>query len=237
MNKKINTLVLMTLAGFSGITSSNAVTGKIVIDGKEVSSGSSNIIQGSGNVITDKRKLSTFDKLDLNITADIEYIASDGYRLELTADDNIAATISSDIRGNTLYIESNRSFSTQSTLQVKIFGSPNLKGVNVDGSSDVDIHGISGDSLEIILDGTGDITAQGKVSNLIIKVDGSGDINMKETQADNVTVSVEGSADVTVTANKNLDVSIDGVSDVTYYGHPRSINKAIDGVGEISAGD
>jgi hypothetical protein len=237
MNIKIITLVLMTLAGFSGIALSNAVTGKIVIDGKEVSSGSSNIIQGSGNVITDKRKLSTFDKLDLNITADIEYIASDRSRLELTADDNVAAIITSDIRGNTLYIESNRSFSTQSQLSVKIFGSPGLQGVNIDGSSDVTLQGISGDSLEINLDGTGDITAQGKVSNLTIKVDGSGDVNTKNIQAENVTINVEGSTDVTVTANKNLDVTIDGVSDVTYYGHPSSINKAIDGVGEISAGD
>ena len=237
MNKKCNALSLIALAGFSNIASSEAVTGKIIIDGQEYSSGSSNIVQGSGNVITEKRKLSAFNKLQINITADIKYFASDDHRLELTADDNVAATITSNIRGNTLLIDSDRSFSTQSKLRARIMGSPDLQAVTVDGSSDVNLQGIKANLLEINLDGTGDISAQGNVSNLIINVDGSGDVNTKELQADNVTVNVEGSTDVSVTANNKLDVVINGVSNVTYYGHPGSINKTIDGVGDVSAGD
>jgi hypothetical protein len=239
MNMRLNTLVFTVLTGFSGITFavSNTFTGKIVIDGQEYSSGSSNVIQGSGKVITDKRKLSAFNKLNINIAADIEYIASDSYRLELTADDNIAATISSAVRGNTLHIDNDRSFSTESKLHARIFGSPALQGVLVDGSSDVNLQGISGNSLDITLDGTGDITAQGNTSNLTIKVDGSGSVNTKELRADNVNINVDGSSEITVTAKKSLVVVIDGVSDVTYYGHPGTIKKTVDGVGDISAGD
>lgn len=232
-----NTLYLIALAGFSSIALSEAVTGKIIIDGQEYSSGSSNVIQGSGNIITDKRKLSTFSELSINIAADIEYIASDTHRLELTADDNIAPTITSSISGNTLSIDTNQSFSTQSKIHTKIYGPSTLQGIVIDGSSDVNLQEITGDLLEIKLDGTGDIKAQGKISKLIIKADGSGNINTKELQADDVTVNVEGSTNVTVTAKKNLDVVINGVSDVTYYGHPGSINKSIDGVGNVSAGD
>jgi hypothetical protein len=237
MKIKQNSLVLIALAGFSSMALSETVTGKIIIDGQEYSSGSSNVIQGSGKTVTDKRKLNTFSELSINIAADIEYIASDSLRLELTADDNIAPTITSSIIGNTLSIDTNQSFSTQSKIRTKIYGPPTLQGVVIDGSSDVKLQGITGDLLEIKLDGTGDIKVQGNVSKLSIKADGSGNVNTKELQADDVTIHVEGSTDVTVTANKNLDVVINGVSDVTYYGHPSSINKAIDGVGKISAGD
>jgi hypothetical protein len=237
MKIKQNIFILISLAGFSSMALSEAVTGKIIIDGQEYSSGSSNVIQGSGKIVTDERKLNTFNELSINIAADIEYIASDSHRLELTADDNIAPTITSSIIGNTLSIDTNQSFSTQSKIRTKIYGPSTLQSVVIDGSSDVKLQGITGDLLEIKLDGSGDITAQGNVSKLIIKADGSGNINTKELLADDVIINIEGSTDVTVTANKNLGVEINGVSDVTYYGHPGSINKTIDGVGNVTAGD
>lgn len=237
MKTKWRIMALMSLAGFSNIASSEAVTGKIMIDGQVYSSGSANVIRGSGNIVTNKRKLSAFNNLSINITADIEYIASDSYQLELTVDDNIAPTITTTISGNTLSIDTNRSFSTQNTIRARIYGSPALRGVIMNGSSDVNLQEITGNSLEINLEGTGDLKAQGNVQNLNIKVSGSGNVNTKGLQADNVTITVDGSADVTVTANNKLNVSIDGVSDVTYYGHPGAIYKTIDGVGDISAGD
>ncbi len=237
MNLKWNILFVVAIAGFSGIALSEAVTGKIIIDGQEYGSGSSNVVQGSGNIVTDKRKLSAFEKLSINVSADIEYIASDSYQLELTADDNIVPLVTSAISGNTLSIDTNRSFSTQSVFRIKIYGTPSLRSLLIDGSADVDLQGISSDLLEISLEGTGDIIAKGKVKKLVINIDGSGDVNTKALQADNVSIDVDGTADVKVTANKALDVTIDGVSDVTYYGHPASINKTIDGVGEVSAGN
>jgi hypothetical protein len=237
MNLKWNTLVACVIAGYSVIASSQTVTGKIMIDGQEYSSGSSNVINGSGKIITDKRQLSTFDKLSINIAADIEYIASHSSRLELTADDNITTAITSTITGNTLSIDTNRSFSTQSRIRIKIYGISALRSLLVDGSSDVNLHEINGNSLTISLGGAGDISAQGKVKKLIINIDGSGSISTKNLQADVVFIAVDGSADVSVTANNKLDVVIDGVSDVTYYGQPASISKTIDGVGAVSPGN
>ncbi|HFD11802.1 MAG TPA: DUF2807 domain-containing protein [Crenotrichaceae bacterium] len=237
MNFKWNVLFVLAFTGFSGTALSEAVTGKIMIDGQEYGSGSSNVIQGSGNIVTDKRKLSAFDKLSVNIAADIEYIASDRYQLVLTADDNIAPVVTSVVRGSTLLIDTERSYSTGSRVHAKVYGPALLGQLLLDGSSDINLQGIAGNSFEINLDGTGDITAQGKVKNLIIQVDGSGHVDTKALHAENVTINVDGSTDVVVTATNKLDVTIDGVSDVTYYGHPNAINKSIDGVGEVTAGN
>ncbi len=247
---KLNAFVLISMAGYSSVVSSEAVTGKIVIDGNAYSSESSviieggNVIQGSGNILkgtgkfaTEHRKLSTFDSLLINISADIEYIASDKYKIELSADDNIIAVITTAVKGNSLVIDTDRSFNTRSRIHLTIYGPATLKSLQIDGSSDISLRGLSSNSLNISLDGTGDIKAEGNVRDLTIQIDGSGDVNTKALQADNVIIEVDGSTDVVVTANNKLDVTIDGVSDVTYYGHPNSITKSIDGVGEVSAGN
>lgn len=236
MKIKWHFLVLVALTGLPDMASSRAITGKIIIN-QTYSSGSSDLIQGSGNVITDKRSLKRFSKLSISSAVDIEYFASENYRLELTTDDNIVPIITSTIDGDTLSIDANQSYSTQSKLRAKIYGPSTLEGVKTDGSSDVNLQGIVSDLLEIDLDGSSDFTAQGKVQNLYIKTSGRSDINAKELLATNVTINTEGNTDVIVTVNKNLDVVLDGISDITYYGHPDSITKTIDGIGNVTAGD
>ena len=229
-------MALIALTGFSGMASSRTITGKIIIN-QTYSSGSSNLIQGSGNVITDKRKLSSFSKLSISTVVDVEYFTSENYRLELTADDNIVPIISSSIEGDTLSIDARQSYSTQNKLRAKIYGPSTLGGVETDGSSDVNMQGIASNLLEIDLDGSSDFTVQGKVQNLHIKTSGRSDINAKKLLATNVTINADGHTDAIVTANKNLNVVLDGISDITYYGHPDSITKTIDGIGNVIAGD
>jgi hypothetical protein len=242
MKIKWHTLVLMALTGFSNIVASKAVSGKIIINNQSYSSGSSNSIQGSGQVVTVRRMLGAFNKLSIGTTVDVEYFAAENnavedYRIELTADDNIVPIIDSRISGGTLTIDANQSYSTWRKLGAKIYGPAMLQGVSVEGSADLNLQGIAGDLLEINLEGTGNLTAQGKVQQLMIKTSGSRDINTKKLQAEQVTIHVEGSADVKVTANKTLDVVINGISDIIYYGHPETINKTINGIGDVLTGD
>ena len=236
MKKKWNILLLMTLTGFSDMALCRSITGEIIIN-QTYSSGSSGSIRGNGQVTTAKRVLGKFNKLSVNTLVDIKYFSSESNWLELTADDNIVPIITSMIKDDTLSLDADQSYSTQSKVHAKIYGPSTLQKITVDGASDVNLQGITGDLLEIDLSGASDITAQGNVKNLKIKTSGSGDINTKELSADNVTIMTEGSSDTTVTANKKLDVSIDGASDITYFGHPDSVNKTIDGSGDLSAGD
>lgn len=236
MKIKWHFLVLVALTGLPDMASSRAITGKIIIN-QTYSSGSSDLIQGSGNVITEKRKLNGFSKLSISAAVDIEYFASENYSLELTADDNIVPIITSTIVGDTLIIDTNQSYSTQSKLHASIYGPSTLKGVKTDGSSDVNLQGIASDMLEINLEGSSDFTVQGKVQNLHIKTSGRSEINAKELLATNVTINTKGNTDAIVTVNKNLDIVLNGISDITYYGHPESITKTIDGIGNVTAGD
>lgn len=236
MKTKRNILLLITLIGFSNMTLSRSITGKVVINQTTIS-GSSSAIVGNDQVKTDKREVGMFNKLSILTMVDVDYFVSDKHRLELTADSNIISIITSKIKGDTLYIDANKSYSTQNKMHVKVYGPVDLQVITVEGSSDVNLQGITGDHFEINLSGTSNIKAQGKIQSLLIKTSGSSDANTKELLANDVTIITEGSGDAIVTANKNLDVKIDGISTITYFGHPTSVKKKIDGIGEVLAGD
>ncbi len=236
MKKKWNILLLMTLTGFSDMALCRSITGQIIIN-QTYSSGSSDSIRGNGQVTTAKRVLGEFNKLSVNTLVDIEYFSSESNWIELTADDNIMPIITSMIRGDTLSIDADQSYSTQSKIHAKIYGSSTLQKITVAGSSNVNLKGITSDLLEINLSGTSSISARGNVQSLILKISGSSEANTKELSADNVTIMTKGSCDAIVTANKKLDVEIDGISNITFFGNPDSINKTIDGIGKVSAGN
>ncbi len=236
MNKKWSNLLLMTLTGFSEIALCRSITGQIIVN-QTYSSSSSDSIRGNGQVITTKYELGEFDKLSVSTLVNIEYFASASNWLELTADDNILPIITPVIKGDTLSIAADQSFSTQSKIHAKIYGPSALKKMTIAGSSHVKLQGISSDRLEINLSGTSNVSAQGKVQNLIIKIKGSSNVNTKELSAENVSIMTKGSCDAIVTANKKLAVEINGISHITFFGHPDFINKTIDGIGKVLAGD
>jgi len=236
MKKKWNVLLLMTLTGFVDMALSRSITGQIIIN-QTYSSGSSGAIRGNGQVTATKRVLGNFNKLSINTLLDIEYYASEYNRIELIADNNLIPIITSIIKGDTLLIDADQSYSTQNKIHAKIYGPSALSKVTADGSSDVKLQGITANLLEIDLSGASHITAEGKVKSLVIKKRGTSDANTKELSADYVTIITKGAGDAIVTVNKKLDVTINGISNITYFGHPDSINKMIDGIGKVSAGD
>lgn len=246
---KPTVLATFIMLSYSAASFSEAYTGKVVIDGKVYSSDSvvinsgnvnssnrDDVLNGSGVIVSETRNLTAFDDLLVNISADISYVSSDDYKLVLSGDDNIVAVISTSLEGKSIVINSKRSFNTQNNLKIVVYGPKSLNRLTVEGSSDVNLKGISNQMFEVILEGSGDIRVQGKVRELKVEVDGSGNIDTRLLEADNVDISIDGSADLAVTANNNLNVVIDGVSNVTYYGNPASISKEIDGVGKVSPG-
>jgi len=232
MIKKWNILFLMVLSIFSTI----ALSRTLVISGNSRFSVGSSLIRGNGKIEIDKRKLGLFEKLSTNVTADIEYVTSDSYQIEITTDDNIVPLIVTTVKDRTLFIDSSKSFSTVNSLRIKVYGPATLYGVSLNGASKVSLHGIAGNTLKININGSGNVTALGKVKNLIININGSSEIDTKKLSANDVTINGKGSSSIIVSVTKKLDVVVDGVSSVTYVGSPEVINKTIHGFGSITSG-
>jgi hypothetical protein len=226
----------LCLAGNFFNFNNTITTGKITIDGKDISSNTNtgNVIQGNGHFTKKRQQLSDFTIIKSNTAVDIIYTAGKP-SLQIAADENILPFIRVKQHGKSVIIETTRSFSTANPVQIRLSSSKLDKG-SFYGAGDISLHKINNNHLQLSLTGTGDLIASGKVNTLELSVKGSGDVNTKSLIAKHVTVISEGAADITLTATKTLNVHQSGIGDIIFFGNPETVRKQTSGIGEIVSG-
>lgn len=190
-------------------------------------------LQGSGNRIVENRPVSPFKKLDVVTPGDFTVsLGSDTPMVAIEVDDNLQPIIRTAMKGETLVIKARDSFSSAEGL-VGTIQAEQLEEISVTGSSHVDVFGLSGESCDLSVTGSGNIVANGIVESLRIEITGSGSVDLRDLQAAHVEVSITGSGSAIVDASQSLQVSITGSGDVAYVGTPQ-IDQSITGSGRVS---
>jgi hypothetical protein len=72
---------------------------------------------------------------------------------------------------------------------------------------------------------------------LRLKGNGVGAIDTRKLIATDADVDFDGVGGVEIYVANHLNAVVHGVGSLTYYGHPKSINKSADGLGSVGAGD
>jgi len=219
----------------------------IVINGKSV--------QGSGNIITQEREVSEYNKIHLKGSGKVFLTPGEKQSLEIKTDDNIMPLIETDVSGNKLTISHGNhhlrptSFEVYITLEnlegVRISGSGDIIGkgrfvtdtlvTEISGSGDMDLEVETG-LLETKISGSGSIHLSGKAEDYTVSISGSGKINAFDVDAKHVSVKISGSGDCRVSTSESLDAKISGSGDVYYRGRPQ-INTKISGSGSLKSRD
>ena len=215
----------------------------IVINGK--------LVQGSGNIITQERKVTAFSKVHLKGSGKVFLTPGEKQSLEIKTDDNIMAFIETNVSGNKLTISHGYHHLRPTALKINI-AVEKLEGVGISGSGDIlgesrfltdtlyaEISG-SGDIdmevetvlLETKISGSGSIQLSGKAEDHTVSISGSGEINAFDMDAKHVSVKISGSGDCKVSASESLDAKISGSGDVYYRGRPQ-VNTKISGSGSL----
>lgn len=136
----------------------------------------------------------------------------------------------------------------QITLPEKTFGSsktaprititvPSLSRVKVEGAGETILNHVNTDRIDISYLGAGHLEANGKVKYLRLNAKGVGEVDTRKLQAERVDVNFEGVGNVSVHATELLNAVAKGIGGLTYYGHPKTINKSVAGIGGVKAGD
>ena len=110
---------------------------------------------------------------------------------------------------------------------------PLLTHVAINGSGDIRLSDVTKDTLALVINGSGDITAQGQVDELTADINGSGDLHAATLEAKAVQVKVNGSGDAEVKASDTFKASINGSGDIVYIGAPARVQTAVHGSGTI----
>jgi hypothetical protein len=209
--------------------------GNISIDGGIARSGSSGCgggVEGNGVEKKEIRKVGVFSSIEVDGAFNVYIECRKKQNLEISGDSNILPHIITRVNGNTLKITSVKTICPKTILEVRI-SADNIDKAVASGAVDLSISGVDNNSLDVRIDGAGDIKASGKTKNLKVYVAGSGDVKSDELKAENVDVSVNGAGNAIVYASRKLKAEINGAGDIIYYGNPKEVSENIAGAGDI----
>lgn len=211
------------------------------------------IIKGSGDVISETRQVSGFDRITLSGSGDVIVTQGMGESLTIETDDNVMQYVKAEVDGGTLNLGFEEGINIISPSRLVFYvGVDDLTGLRITGSGGIEAETIETDRLEagisgsgnvwitdltanairVNISGSGEIDLAGEVVAQDVNISGSGEYLTGDICSETVSVNISGSGDATVCATERLDTNISGSGSVNYYGRP-SINSSGSGSGEI----
>lgn len=186
---------------------------------------------------------------------DVEIIASEDTRVEVDYSEGLerygfAVTFDDDVlRVGT---DSPRSFSTTAFVmtvyapydRISLSGGMPLKvdangldslSVDVRGASDIRIQALDASAVDIELEGAGAFDLTGRTDHLSVDLEGAGSVDAKQLISSIADVSIDGAGSVELSVSEVLDVEINGLGSIAYYGSPE-VNRS-GGLGSLDQKD
>lgn len=214
-------------------------------------------VNGNGNMVTDARKTSSYDKIALVGSMDVRIVEGKEGNLKVAAESNLQEYILTEVKDGVLKISVEKDISLNPSRNMGITVTvpvEDIEGLSVTGSGDVSNAGVlksdelkisvtgSGDimlnvaanELSGAITGSGDIKLSGNTEEFSCKVTGSGDFMAYNLKAKNVEAGVSGSGDIQVSASESLKARVSGSGDITYRGNPEKQDFKTSGSGAIS---
>lgn len=192
---------------------------------------------GGGATVEQRRELPTFNRVSVTNEMDVTIRRGSRPSALVRAGENVLDDVHTDVhdrtlrvkgRGDAIVIGTDPVDDAHVTLTV-----PRLRSITVNGSADLDLGDVSGETFTVRMLGSGEVKATGRVRRLHVNISGSAAASLKELDADRIEVDVSGSGDVELGRSKNLDATVTGSGDITYRGDPELQSK-VSGAGKIT---
>jgi len=189
---------------------------------------------------SETRDIGSFDSIDMKGAARLEITIGKPESLVIEGRASSIERVETDVRHNTLFIESkprdwfmsnNR---RRITLKITV---PRLESLEVEGGNDVRLTGFDGGETHIRAAGAAHILAEGRLDELTVRMSGAGHGDFSRLVADDAKVIVEGVGSVIVHPKDTLDATMNGVGAILYTGNPREVNTRMNGLGTIAHRD
>jgi len=226
-----------------------------------------NIIEGSGNVVTEDRVVASFDSISMAAFGEVIITQGSFDAVAVEAEDNLLQYIKTETRDGTLVIEfTGNAFSFQdgnssllrptkpikyyitvdSLREIEVSGAGSVSAetlsvgdlsLSVPGAGSITLRDVSASSISASISGAGGINVAGSTDTLFVEISGVGGFVGKDLACRAAQVKVSSAGSAQVWASDTLDISIAGAGSVEYWGDP-VVTQDNSGVGTIvSKGD
>lgn len=215
-----------------------------------------NVINGSGNVITQDREVNGIDSITLAGVGDVRLTQGDSETLSIQAEDNIMPHILTLVNHTTLSLGFDSPYSSNvvrptkpiqfkisvkqlRNLQISGAGSihaASIKtdqlGIAISGAGNISIDQLQASALDAALSGAGNLAVAGQVADENLRLTGLGSVNAPDLECQTAHVTVSGAGNAALWPQASLDVGISGAGSVKYYGSP-AVTQKVTGVGSV----
>ena len=194
-----------------------------------------NYIKGSGNVVKQSRKLSTFHALDVGGAFNIRLKQGSPQSVTVIADDNLQEHIITKVKGGELDISTKGNIRNAKKLEIiivvehiddiELSGACNLETSNFITSNEMEID-CSGASnaklsvkckkLDLDFSGASEGTFLGNTKILKVEISGAANLDCENFSADVVDLEASGASNVSIVAHKTLAIDASGAASVDY---------------------
>jgi len=207
---------------------------------------------GPGEIISEEREVSSFNKISLQSFGDLIINQGDQESLRIEAGEKAMENIITKVENNTLVIGQKPGVSWGISEKRKFY--VNVKEVNeveISGSGSVQSSSIKTDDLTLLISGSGDanlnldvkalkstisgsgaFNLSGKIEQQELIISGSGDYQAKTLESTEAIIEIPGSGNAVVNVKENLKINISGSGNVSYVGSPK-IDQNISGSGRV----
>ncbi|MFZ1291159.1 MAG: head GIN domain-containing protein [Melioribacteraceae bacterium] len=183
----------------------------------------SSSVKGSGNSVTEERKLDYVSRIEVDGNFNIEITSGEISSLTIEAEDNINPIIETKVEDEKLTIKMKERITNLREIRIKI-STHDLVELESDGKSNIKVKGLNTDDFELSSEGEGEIHIEGKVDYLNVSMDGEGKLFAKDLLAKTAKVNLYGDGKAEVNARKSLKAKVKGSGSVDYYGDPEEIS-------------
>ena len=189
-------------------------------------------IKGSGVPSSEARPVGEFTGIDVGGVFEVEAMAGKEYSVQVQADDNLLAHVTTEVESGVLRIGTNERINPETPLRV-IVSAPDIDHLDVTGASKLSLSGVTNSELGIHTSGASKVRLTGETSDLNIEVSGASSIDADALRSKTATVDASGASKVSVFVTERLNSDASGASKIQYSGSPTSVEKKTSGASSV----
>jgi hypothetical protein len=214
-------------------------------------------IEGSGNIVTEKRNTGDFKGVSVGGAFEVELKTGPVTSVEVEADDNLIKLIETRVSGGILKIENRDNYNIHDghfkvyitapeITTIKSSGAANVNALDVlksDSRIFLDVSGagnikaaVDAPEIETEASGAGNIEVSGRTREYTAKASGSGNIKSSKLLSENTDAKASGAGSVHVHASLNLKANASGAGSV-YYRGGGTVQQKVSGAGSVKSED
>ena len=208
--------------------------------------------RGNDERVTKEVTIDSFDKIEVSGAFEVLLTPSSSNEVIIEADENLLRYIDISVRGNTLFIETDKRLSSRRGIKIEV-PVKELNEVSSSGASDIEnTEPISSEELNIDASGAGKIDLkldvklltlelsgavmvyfEGVAERLDVDMSGAGSLIAESFEVKDCKVEISGVGHVLVNVSGTLDAQVSGLGKVEYLGNPESVKGDVSGVGNV----